>query len=90
MYQTFKFENGNEIQISHSEEIAFHKECDTLSALGMLFHYVQQQGGRIALNYVPVYALSMAQTCGMAASPGDYVGLDRPTTKVATLQSLLK
>ena len=90
MRQVFKFPCGNELCLIHDYEVAIPKEGTVLETLGMFFHYLQQQGGKVYLNGTQVSALSMAQTCGDCAAPCDYVGLDSPVTKVATIQSLLK
>ena len=90
MMQVFQFACGNELRLSHTEEVAFPKEGSVLEMIGMFFHYIQQTGGSLYINGVQVYALSMADTAGVAMRPGDYVGLDMPVTEVATIQSLLK
>lgn len=90
MNQVFQFPCGNELRLIHSEEAAIPKEGSVLDMVGMFFHYVQQQGGGLYLNGTQIFALSMAQTCGTAAAPCDYVGLDSPVTKVARLENLLK
>lgn len=41
--------------------------------IGLVFHYAQQNAGRIELNNVQILAASMAQTDGGSASPCDYV-----------------
>lgn len=90
MRQLFLFANGNELELLHAEEVAIPKEGDIFESIGMFFHYIQQQSGALLLNGRLIYALSMSQTCGRPAAPCDYVGLDSPVTKVATIQSLLK
>ena len=91
MKQEFAFPCGNEIMLEHNDDIAFPAEVHLMDAIGMFFHYIQQQYGCLYLNGQRIFALSMAQTCGGPAAPCDYVGLDNnPTTKVATIESLLK
>lgn len=90
MNQVFQFSCGNELRLIHEDEVAIPKEGSILEMIGMFFHYVQQQPGALYLNGTRIYALSLSQTCGADAAPCDYVGLDFPVTKVATIASLLK
>lgn len=90
MNQIFQFPCGNELRLIHDEDVAIPKEGSVLNCIGMFFHYIQQQRGDLYLNGTRIFALSMAQTCGSGAAPCDYVGLDMPVTKVATIASLLK
>lgn len=45
------------------------------SAIGMAFHYTQQQFGQVFLNGREIVALSFIQTCGARAIPLDFVGV---------------
>lgn len=90
MIQTFQFPFGNKLQINHAEDEGIPVEDTIWAAIGMFFHYIQQQGGELFINDKRVFALSMMQTCGSPATPVDYVGLDYPVTRVARLKDIVK
>lgn len=90
MIQTFFYPHGNILQVNHSEEVAIPSEAEIWDAIGMFFHYIQQQSGELFLNSTRIIPLSLAQTCGAAAAPCDYVGLDYPVTRVSLLKDLIK
>lgn len=48
---------------------------DIYELIGLAFHYLQQVDGALELNGVQIFATSMAQTCGNAVAPCDYVRL---------------
>ena len=89
MIQTFYFPFGNKVQLSHGEDEAISPEDTIWATIGMFMHYIQQQSGELFVNDRRIIALSMAQTCGMAASPVDYVGIDYPVTQIKKLKDIV-
>lgn len=90
MIQTFYYPHGNTLQLSHSEDVSIPSETDLWAAIGMFFHYIQQQSGELFLNAQRIIPLSLAQTCGNAAAPCDYVGLNFPVTRIMRLKEIIK
>lgn len=90
MIQTFFFPFGNKVQLSHGGDDAIPPEDTMWATIGMFMHYIQQQSGELFVNDQRIFALSLAQTSGMDATPLDYVGIDFPVTQVKKLKDIVK